>query len=209
MHAVVAGATGLVGQALLAELVRQGIPTTALARRVGTAPATWRRTDLAALGPGDVPPTATMAFCALGTTIKAAGSQDAFRAVDHGMVLSFARACHAAGINTFAVVSAAGANPRSRVFYSRVKGEMERDLQAVGFGSLTILRPGLLIGDRTEPRPMERLAIVVTRALRPLLPGAARGVSSQAVSRALLASTRQATPGVHVLDNAAIQKLGA
>lgn len=209
MHAVVVGATGLVGKALLAELTRQGVATTALARRAGPEPVTWRVTDLATLRADDLPAGATAAFCALGTTIKAAGSQDAFRAVDHGLVLMFARACAAAGIGTFVVVSAAGANPSSRVFYSRVKGDMERDLRGLGFASLTILRPGLLLGERGERRPWERLAIQVTRALRPLLPGAARGVRADAVARALVASARQATPGVHVLDNAAIQHRGA
>lgn len=210
MKAIVVGATGLVGEALVAELARQGAAAIAFARRPGLSRigVEWRTLDLAKLTAKDIPPDATVALCALGTTIKAAGSQEAFRAVDHGLVVTFAKACRAAGIGTLVVVSAAGADAKSRVFYSRVKGDMERDLQGLGFTSLTLLRPGLLLGDRAEPRPLERLAIRVTRTLRPILPGAARGVEATAVARAMVVSARAAAPGFHALSNGDIQRLG-
>lgn len=210
MKAVVVGATGLVGEALLAELARQGIPAAAIARRPGPAQLgiQWRVADLARLTAKDIPDDATVALCALGTTIKAAGSQEAFRAVDHGLVLTFAKACHSAGIQTFVVVSAAGANAKSRVFYSLVKGEMERDLAGLGFASLTVLHPGLLLGERKESRPLERLAIQVTRALRPILPAAARGVEAAAVAHHMVLRAKAATPGIHVVSNGALRRPG-
>ncbi|MEK6976752.1 MAG: oxidoreductase [Candidatus Thermoplasmatota archaeon] len=211
MRAVVAGGTGLVGGALLAELAARAIPALALGRRAGTARPgiQWRQADLAALHAADIPTGTTAAFCCLGTTIKVAGSPEAFRAVDHGMVLSFATACRGAGVPSFAVVSAAGADAASRIFYSRVKGEMERDLAALGFPSLAVLRPGLLLGERSEPRAMERVAIGVARSLRPVLPAAWRGVEATIVARALLAATEAGRPGVRRIGNAELQRLGA
>jgi uncharacterized protein YbjT (DUF2867 family) len=210
MRAVVAGGTGLVGGHLLAEVSARGVPATALARRMGPPrPGTdWRLMDLANMTAADVPAGTSAAFCCLGTTIKAAGSQQAFRAVDHGLVLAFARACREAGVPTLAVVSAAGADAGSRIFYSRVKGEAERDLAALGFPSLSLLRPSLLLGDRAERRPMERAAIGAFRALGPMLPKRVRGVEAAAVARALLAAAAEARPGVRVVGNAEIVRLG-
>lgn len=210
MQAVVAGGTGLVGDLLLAELSARAISTTALARREGPrrTNVAWRVTDLAAMTAADVPAGTSAAFCCLGTTIKAAGSQEAFRAVDHGLVLAFARACRSAGVPTLAVVSAAGADASSRIFYSRVKGEAERDLAALGFPSLALLRPSLLLGDRAERRPMERAAIGAARVLSPVLPKAWRGIEARVVARALLAAAGEARPGVRIVGNAEIVRLG-
>lgn len=205
-HAVVAGGTGLVGGRLLERLSGRGLPTVAFARRQGASlpGVTWRVTDLAALDAAQVPPGTSAAFCCLGTTIKAAGSQEAFRAVDQGLVLAFARACRAAGVPTFVAVSAAGADASARIFYSRVKGEVERDLALLGFPSLTLLRPSLLLGERAERRPAERAAIGAARALSPLLPKAWRGVEASAVAQALVAAAEEAHPGVRIVGNAEI-----
>ena len=210
MRAVVAGGTGLVGGHLLADLSAQGVPAVALARRAGQAlpGIAWAVTDLAAMTAAQVPAGTTVAFCCLGTTIKVAGSQDAFRAVDHGLVLAFAKACRAAGVPTFAAVSAAGADASSRIFYSRVKGETERDLARLGFPSLAIVRPSLILGERAQRRPLERAAIGAFRALGPVLPRSVRGVPATAVARALLAAAEEARPGVRIVGNAEIVRLG-
>ena len=210
MRAIVAGGTGLVGGALLSELSARAVPTLAVGRRAGAARphVDWVVTDLADLTARDVPAGTSLALCCLGTTIKAAGSQEAFRAVDHGLVLAFARACRAAGVPTFAAVSAAGADPGSRIFYSRVKGEAEADLGALGFPSLSLLRPSLLLGERAQRRPLERAAIGAFRALAPILPRGVRGVEASAVARALLAAAGEARPGVRVVGNAEIVRLG-
>lgn len=209
--ALLAGATGLVGQALarawtgpdaLHLLVRRAVPPPSAACRVHVV-------DFAAL---PALPAAQDAFCAVGTTIAQAGSQAAFRAVDHDAVLAFARAARAAGVQRFALVSALGADPRSRNFYSRVKGEVETALAGLGFVSLVIARPSLLAGDRAAlgqpPRRAEHLAQRLARPFGALIPAAWRPIEADVVARALRRGLEQATPGVTVLDSAALQRLG-
>src|SRR5262249_5005710 len=113
-------------------------------------------------------------FLALGTTIKVAGSQEAFRAVDFDANLAVARAALAAGARRAGLVSAMGANARSGIFYSRVKGELEEALAALRFEGLVIARPSVLAGDRGSlgqpERRGEKISIAISRALRPLIP---------------------------------------
>lgn len=209
---LLAGATGLVGSALAALwtgpqplhlLVRREMPTFGPSQRVHVV-------DFAALPPL---PRAEWAICCLGTTIKVAGSQAAFRAVDHDAVLAFARAASAAGVTHFAVVSALGADALSRTFYNRTKGEMEAALRTVGFRHLVIARPSLLAGPRAglaqAPRLGERLALALTQPLGGLIPKAWRPIEAQTLARALLRGLAAAAPGVTVLESAALQDLGA
>ncbi|HEX2669375.1 MAG TPA: oxidoreductase, partial [Polyangiaceae bacterium] len=150
-----------------------------------------------------------VAFCALGTTIGKAGSQPAFRAVDHDAVLEFAKAALAAGARCFALVSSLGADPRSRIFYNRVKGETEADLRGLGFASLVIAQPSLLLGDRSESRPTERALIVASRFLGGLLkPFAARPIEARVVARALLAIAHDPPSGVTAYPSSELQRLG-
>lgn len=144
-------------------------------------------------------PGADAAVCALGTTIAAAGSRDAFYAVDHDAVLQFAGASRAAGINRFLVVTAVGADPRARVFYSRVKGETERDLAALRFVRLDIAQPGLLLGSRKEQRPVERILQGIDPLARRFMGGPLNrfaGIKAETVARALLHLCEQAERGV-------------
>lgn len=142
--------------------------------------------------------------CTLGTTIKTAGSREAFRRVDHDYPLSVARLAQRHGTPTYVLNSAMGADASSGIFYNRVKGELERALASVGFRSLTHVRPGLIGGDRKEPRPGERAAIVAVRALGPLLPRRFRLNPAQNIARALLAAAHGAAPGVHVVGSDAL-----
>jgi len=132
------------------------------------------------------------AFVALGTTIKVAGSQDAFRAVDFEAVLAVAKAAKAAGATRLGVVSAMGANPRSPIFYNRVKGDMEAALSALGFETLVIARPSFLAGDREavgQPlRSGEKLALGISRWLSPLIPANYGSVAARSVANGLLKS---------------------
>lgn len=137
--------------------------------------------------------------CTLGTTIRVAGSQAAFRWVDHDLPLQVARLALAHGAQAYALNSALGADPDSRVFYSRTKGELERDLQALGYASLTLVRPGLIGGERTESRPAERLGVWVSERLRPLLPPRYRVVPAERIAHHLLEAALAAQPGVRVL----------
>ncbi|MEP0710880.1 oxidoreductase [Algoriphagus sp.] len=105
------------------------------------------------------------AFSSLGTTIKQAGSKEKFYAVDHDMVLAFARWAKKLGASKFLYVSSTGADPNSSIYYSKVKGEVERDLKAVGFDYLGIFRPSLLMGNRSEFRFGEQAAQILMKPL--------------------------------------------
>src|SRR5579859_679165 len=113
-------------------------------------------------------------FCCLGTTIRKAGSQDAFRRVDHDYPLLLARMAKAAGTRQFIMVSALGANSDSPVFYSRVKGETERDIAAIGLPKVIFMRPSILLGERQEHRPGEGAGALIGQLIAPLLVGRLR-----------------------------------
>lgn len=137
--------------------------------------------------------------CTIGTTMKIAGSREAFYRVDHDLPVRVAQCALRHSAQAFAFNSALGADLRSRVFYSRTKGEVERDLLALGYPSLTLVRPGLIGGDRLEHRPLERVSIGLAQAVRPLLPARWRVVPAEAIARTLLEAALMATPGVRVV----------
>jgi uncharacterized protein YbjT (DUF2867 family) len=153
--------------------------------------------------PEDVPWwKADFAVCALGTTLRQAKSRAGFYLVDHEYVLAAAGLTHRAGTPTFCLVSSLGANHLSRVYYLRVKGETERDLTALGFASLTIARPSLLIGGpRASGRPVEALGLFIGKYLAALLPRRYRTVSTLQVAQALLAAALCAPAGVQVIES--------
>ncbi len=154
--------------------------------------------------------TAEAALCCLGTTIRQAGSQAAFRAVDIDCVLTFARTARAASAKRFVVVSSVGADPDSKNFYLRTKGEMEQELEALGFESLDILQPSVLLGWRKEMRPLELLACTFMPLLNPLLGGtyaAYRGISATTIGKAMLGATRSGRRGVQRYTYAGIEAL--
>lgn len=138
-------------------------------------------------------------ICTLGTTMKVAGTRQAFRRVDHDYPLAAARLALAAGTRAYALNSAAGANAASRFFYNRVKGDLERDLEALGFASLTHVRPGLIGGEREEARAGEGAALHVLRVLGPVLPRRWRINPAPRIASALLEAALAGTPGVHVV----------
>ena len=140
-----------------------------------------------------------VALCCLGTTRRQAGSQEAFRSVDLGCVLAFARAARTAGGRRFVVVSSVGADPTARNLYLRTKGEMEQQLMSLDFESLDILQPSLLLGWRGEIRALELAALAVMPLLRPLLRGKYaryRAISARALAAAMLGATRSGRRGV-------------
>ena len=142
--------------------------------------------------------------CTLGTTIKVAGSQPAFYRVDHDHPLRVAQLALRHGARAYALNSALGADPASRVFYSRTKGELERDLQALGYPSLTLVRPGLIGGERHESRPAEQIGVRVSQWLGPLLPPRYRVVPAERIAHHLLRSALAAEPGCTVLPSEAL-----
>jgi len=215
--AIIAGATGLVGSALVEALLVDGTVGTVHVLVRAERP-DWRkrrglmqhvvdyRAGLTGL------PAVDDAFCCLGTTIKAAGSQEAFRAVDYDAALAFARAARAAGATRMGLVSALGANPQSGVFYNRVKGEVERAIAALGFESMIIARPSLLLGDRTalgQPtRRGERIAAALATPLGWLMPRSVRPIEAAVVARALMRSVQRGEPGLFALSSGVLQTLG-
>lgn len=215
-NALVAGASGLVGRALLDCLRRRGDyqGVHLLVRRpLGINEARFRehivdfdRLEDAEPEIGNV----DAAFCCLGTTIRKAGSRAAFRHVDHDYVVAFGRLAAALGARVLAVVSSLGADPGSSNFYLRVKGEMERDLVAVGPRSLVILRPSLLTGDRNEFRLGEKIGGAVLSVLSPLMVGGLariRPVGADQVATAMVQAVRDAPQGITMLESDAIRVL--
>jgi uncharacterized protein YbjT (DUF2867 family) len=206
--AIVAGATGLVGQALMRQLaadrtwrevralVRQVLPSELAGPTVVSV-----QVDYTRLEPPPLWAAADHVFCALGTTMRQAGSAAAFRQVDFEYPVALARAARIRGARHFLLVTALGAEPASRVFYNRVKGEVEAAITALGFRSVTIARPSLLLGQRTEPRLAEQLG----KVLGVLAPPRWRPVPAARVARALVDAAKRDMPGIHILENRALR----
>jgi uncharacterized protein YbjT (DUF2867 family) len=211
--ALIVGATGLVGSRLLQRLLDDpgygrvvalvraplAIPHPKLDARV---------VDFDRLADVDLPRVDDV-FCCLGTTLKAAGSKAAFRRVDYTYPLGVARLALDAGATQLLVVSAAGADAQSRVFYSRVKGELEAALARLPYRTFVALRPSLLVGARREFRAGERAAIAILGPLRAAIPARWRPVDASDVAEALHALAHQALRGRHVVGNAEIVRIAA
>lgn len=137
-------------------------------------------------------------ICCLGTTIRNVGGDRAkFIHVDKDLVVGLARWAKAHGAQRFAVVSAIGADAGSRIFYNRVKGEMERDVEAIGLPATHILHPSILTGPRQEKRAGERIGIVVAKAIAPLLPHRYRPMPHDVLARAAVNAALAGADGVH------------
>ncbi|OGB30673.1 MAG: nucleoside-diphosphate sugar epimerase [Burkholderiales bacterium RIFCSPLOWO2_12_FULL_61_40] len=212
--ALVAGATGLVGREVLAVLLadKSYSKVICVGRRALPLqhPKLVQHTvDFKAVAPFTALPHVDDVFIALGTTIKVAGSQAAFRAVDFEAIVAVARAGRAHGATKLGVVSAMGADPNSGIFYNRVKGEMEQALAHMGFKSLVMARPSLLAGDREaleqSSRLGERLGLLATRWLNPLIPNNYRSIQASDVAKALVKAVQSGKPGVQVLLSGEMQ----
>lgn len=146
------------------------------------------------------------AICTLGTTLKRAGSASAFRAVDHDLVLRLAARLRRGGVQRFALLSSLGADPQARLLYPRTKGEVEQEIERLGFPSLTILRPGFLGGQRSEKRAMESVMGRLLRFASPILPRSARLSSSSLVAERLVEAATLAPEGKHVIPSALLSE---
>lgn len=209
--ALVAGATGLVGQEILADLLADKAYASVhvLSRRALPRKHAKIVEHIVDFGALPTLPRVDDCFIALGTTIKTAGSQAAFKAVDLTAVEAVARAALAAGASKLGVVSAMGADADSRVFYNRIKGEMETSLAGMGFQSLVIARPSMLDGHREAlkqaSRPGERLGLQAMRFLKPLIPPNYRAIHAKDVANALVGAIKTAKPGVSTLLSGEMQ----
>lgn len=212
-QALLAGATGLVGRELLAQLtasaeygavhvlLRRAAPSLASSPKITTHVVSFD--DLQPL------PAVDDVYVALGTTIKVAGSEEAFRKVDHDYVVAVARAARLAGARRLGVVSALGADAKSRVFYNRVKGEMQLAVAELGYDSVVFAQPSLLLGDREalgQPaRGGEAWARRLLEPVRALVPERVRPVRASAVAAALIRAVSSAPPGVSFVENRAMK----
>jgi uncharacterized protein YbjT (DUF2867 family) len=207
---LVAGWTGLVGGELLEQL--EADPTIARIVAIGRRPApsappriTTRVVDYDHLDADAGLFAVDQIFCALGTTMKQAGSKEAFRRVDFEYPLKLARLGLSKGARHFLLVSALGANVESRIFYNRVKGELEDSLRTMGYRSVTIVRPSLLVGKRPELRLVERVGMVIGE----IIPGRYRPVKARDVARALVVASRADVPGLQIIESEDIKQASA
>ena len=173
-HSIIAGATGLVGSNILHQLAVRGDTPVAMARRpIKDLPANAQLLEInfeQFLINGELPQCDHLYLC-LGTTIKTAGSRDAFRAVDFEYSLAVAKKAIQAGATGISLVSSVGADASSKNFYLKTKGQLEDAIKSLGFSSINIYRPGILMGDRSETRPLEGLGKIVFQVIDPLLLG--------------------------------------
>ena len=206
-HILLAGATGLTGEHLLDRLLNEPTVTRVLApsrRPLAEHPHLENPVGDPAIFLPQLSGRVDLAICCLGTTIKLAGSEEAFRAVDHDMVVAFGKRAREMGARHLIVVSAIDADPKSKVFYSRVKGEMEQSLRAQNWPQLTIARPSLLLGERIEPRLAEQLAAPLSK----LIPGKYRGIEACQLARALWRLALEEQDGVRVVESDELRRLG-
>lgn len=205
MRLILAGATGLVGRHVLALALGDARIERVVAPTRRALPAHPRLeapvVDFAALPPDAPWWHADAVICALGTTMKQAGTREAFARVDHGYPLAIARLACRHGTPVYVLNSAMGADPESRVFYSRIKGRLEAELRPLGFRSLSFVRPGLIGGTRQERRAGEHLANLVLGSLHPVLPRRWRINPAGTIARRMLDAAIRAPDGVHVVGS--------
>lgn len=208
--AIIAGASGLVGGHLLNRLLTDPTWDTVISigRRTLERPEE-HLTQLVVPFPsiGDLPP-AHDVFCCLGTTIKKAGSRNAFRALDHDAVIGLAGSAFRHGASQFLHVTAMGASPKSRIFYNKVKGDTEYFVDAMGIPTVVAFRPSILDGERAEHRPGEQFGLTVSRALAPVL-GKYAPTPAIEVAEAMVAEAKRQQPGHRVVDAGQIRELAA
>lgn len=214
-RALLMGATGLVGRHLLHDLLESSSYERVVTLGRRPLGVTHPRLDDRVIDFDDLydevrTATADDVFCCLGTTIKQAGSREAFRQVDLHYPVKAARAAEAAGAAQFLVVSSLGASPSAWFFYSRVKGEMEEAVKAAGLPSVWIFQPSLLTGDRDEERPGEDVAARFFELTSFLWRGPLaryRPVEARTVAAAMLAAAERPAPGMHVAEPTRIRVL--
>jgi len=207
-HVLLAGATGLTGRQLLALLLDDSRVEHVLAPTRHALPLHPKLENPVGMvshlvsqlhGPIDT------VFCCLGTTIRQAGSREAFRMIDYDLPLSLGRHALALGATQYVVISALGADPASRLFYNRTKGELEAALEKQHWNRLSIVRPSLLLGARNKPRMGEVFAAPFSR----ILPGRWRGIEAATVARAMWRLSALPGTGTRIVESDELQALGS
>lgn len=210
--ALIVGATGLIGRAVIDAFGDRSVTIVTRRPVEGVAPHHSERVAPPENWPDMIAAEqAAVLICCLGTTIRQAGSQAAFRAVDHDLILAAARGARLGGTPHMIVVSSVGASAKAGNFYLRTKGETEDGLRALGFERLDLIRPGLLLGDRPgPPRLGEGLATIAAPLADALLHGSFRryrSIQGATVAAAIVNLAGQSGSGVHIHENDAIRAL--
>jgi uncharacterized protein YbjT (DUF2867 family) len=199
---IIAGSTGLIGGNVIKVLSNKKQSAIALTRRsIPNLPPniTEMIIDFDAFEKNGSLPSCTNVFICLGTTIKTAGSKENFRKVDINYCLSIARKAKESGAETLSLISSIGANSSSKNFYLRIKGELEESIQSLGFSTVNIFRPSFLVGERSEKRMAEKIAINLAKIMDFFLIGTAskyRSVKAESLAKTMVLKTNS-KPGVH------------
>ncbi|MEH8141302.1 NAD(P)H-binding protein [Aeromonas veronii] len=205
---LIAGASGLIGRELIKQLPAEH-ELTLLCRKPGKEAHHWLPVDFDDLASVTLPRPVDIAFCALGTTRKDAGSAEAFRRVDLDYVIAFAKLARSHGCQRLIVVSSMGARASSPALYPRTKGEMEQALLAQSWPRLAIVRPAMLLGDRQPPRRSEQIFQAIYPLFRPLLVGKLarwRAIEASQVAHAMITLSRQPA-GCEIVENEQLLRL--
>ena len=202
MKLLLLGATGLVGRNVLAQALAHPSITEVIAPTRKTLPERDKLINPVAIHIHELLPEMPnwkpdAVINATGTTIKKVGSREAFRLVDYDLPLSFAKAAYKESAQNYALVSAIGASLTSSIAYARIKAELERDVQKIGFKSLTILRPSMIGGERKEFRLGESIFLWLSRVLAPVLPKGFHVNPATVIARVLVDAAVTGKPGVH------------
>ncbi len=215
MRALVLGATGLVGDHLLKLLRDSGIYERVYT--VGRRASDVKHPTIESIV-GDLHEIESLlegvqvedAYCCLGTTIRKAGSKEAFAFVDRELPVRAARCLQARDLQHFLIVTAMGSDPDSSFFYNQVKGRTEADLAALNLPALTIFRPSLLLGQRSELRPMEKLGSYAAQGLKHVMVGPLRnyrGIAAADVALAMVRKGQAGGVGTRIYSSAEVQAL--
>ncbi|MBX2947028.1 MAG: oxidoreductase [Cyclobacteriaceae bacterium] len=209
--ALLAGSTGLIGKQLLELLLEDSDYT--VVKAISRKPLDIQHAklqnivaDFNTLTEHHNQLKANDVFCCLGTTIKQAGSQAAFRKVDYDYPLELAKLTKNQGASQYLIITALGSDAKSGIFYNRVKGEVEQAIDELGFQSYHILRPSLLLGERTEKRAGEGAATVVYQALGFLIPLKYKAIDSVKVARAMLHMAKLNSKGKFIHESKELQQ---
>jgi uncharacterized protein YbjT (DUF2867 family) len=207
--ALVAGSTGLIGSQLLELLLAEGFYAKVIALSRKPLSISNPRLENVVLEASELEKhhelKADDVYCCLGTTIKQAKSKEAFRKVDYDYPVALATLLKSNGATQFLLVSALGSDKNSRIFYNRVKGEVEVAIEKVGYSTYHIFRPSLLMGPRKEARAGEDAAKVVYKVFGFLIPARYKGIESIKVSRAMLGFAKESKSGKFIHESAALQ----
>ena len=199
---IIAGSTGLIGLNVIKVLSSKKQGTIALTRRsIPNLPPniTEMVIDFDAFEKNGSLPSCNNVFICLGTTIKTAGSKENFRKVDIDYCLSIARKAKESGAETLSLISSIGANSSSKNFYLRTKGELEESIQSLGFSTVNIFRPSFLVGERSEKRLAEKIAINLAKIMDLFLIGTAskyRSVKAESLAKTMVSKV-DSKPGIN------------